>query len=170
MADVQDKAQEVAGQAQEKAQEAAGQAKSRVREQVDQRSTEAAEKVQTTAQDIRHVGGELRTQGKDQPAKLAEQVAGRVESVGSYLQRSDGDKILRDAEDFGRRQPWVVALGGAVLGFAASRVLKASSEGRYEQSRRSVSNGMSNGTWSSDRDGADVVPAPAPAVPPAPTV
>jgi hypothetical protein len=170
MAEVQEKAQEVAGQAQEKAQEAAGQAKSRVREQVDQRSTEAGERVQTTAQDIRHVGDELRSQGKDQPAKLAEQEADRVESVGSYLHGSDGDKILRDAEDFGRRQPWVVALGGAVLGFAASRVLKASSEGRYEQSRRSVSSGMSNGTWSSDRDGADVVPAPPPAVPPAPTV
>src|SRR3954454_15434256 len=156
MAEVQEKAQEVAGQAQEKAQEAAGQAKSRVREQVDQRSNQAAEQVQTTAQDIRHVGDELRTQGKDQPAKLAEQVADRVERVGSYLQSSDGDKILRDAEDFGRRQPWAVALGGAVLGFAASRMLKASSQGRYEQSTRYVADGdLSNGSWSSDRDGAD---------------
>jgi hypothetical protein len=170
MAEVQEKAQEVAGQAQEKAQEAAGQAKSRVREQVDQRSTQAAQQVQTTAQDIRHVGDELRTQGKDQPAKLAEQVADRVESVGSYLQNSDGDKILRDAEDFGRRQPWVVALGGAVLGFAASRMLKASSQGRYEQSRRYVAGDLSNGAWSSDRDGTDGHRADAAVVPPQPPV
>jgi hypothetical protein len=100
------------------------------------------------------VGEELRSQGKAQPAELAEQVAGRVESVGSYLQGSNGEKILRDAEDFGRRQPWVVALGGAVLGFAASRVLKASSETRYETNVRRVSGDMSNGAWSSDRDGA----------------
>ena len=154
MAEVQEKAQEVTGQAQEKAQEAAGQAKSRVREQVDQRSTEAGERVQTTAKDIRHVGEELRSQGKEQPAKLAEQVADRVESVGSYLHGSDGEKILHDAEDFGRRQPWAVALGGAVVGFAASRLLKASSEGRYETNVRRVSGDMSNGTWSSDRDRA----------------
>ena len=37
--------------------------------------------------DIRTVGEELRRQGKDQPAKLAEQAAQRAESLGDYLQR-----------------------------------------------------------------------------------
>ena len=154
MAEVQEKAQEVAGQAQEKAQEAAGQAKSRVREQVDQRSTEAAGRFQSTAGDIRQVGQQLREQGQEQPAKIAEQVADRAERVGNYLERSDGDTILRDVEDFGRRQPWAVVLGGLALGFAASRLLKASSESRYQDSRRRVSGELSNGAWSSDRDGA----------------
>ena len=129
-----EKAQEVAGQAQEKAQEAAGQARNRIREQVDQRSTDAGQKVHATASDIRSVGEELRKQGKDQPAKLADQVAERAERMGGYLERSDGDTILRDAEDFGRRQPWVVMLGGVAIGFAASRVLKASSQNRHRQS------------------------------------
>lgn len=139
-----DKAQEVAGQAQEKVQQAAGEAKSRVRDQVDQRSTEAGQRVHATAGDIRTVGDELRRQGKDQPAKLADQMAERAERVGGYLERSDGDTILRDAEDFGRRQPWVVMLGGLAVGFAASRVLKASSQRRHQ-------NGQSysgNGQWS----------------------
>jgi hypothetical protein len=149
----QDKAQEVAGQAQEKAQQAAGEAKNRVRDQVDQRSTEAGQRVQTTADDIRGVGEELRKQGKDQPAKLADQVAERAERVGGYLERSNGDTILHDVEDFGRRQPWAVVLGGAALGIVASRLLKASSEGRYEQqSRHRVSNDPENGVWSSERD------------------
>ena len=73
------------------------------------------------------------SQGKDQPAKLAEQAAERAESLGDYLQRTDGDTILRDLEDFGRRQPWAVIAGGLALGFAASRFLKASSSRRYEQ-------------------------------------
>ena len=100
---------------------------------MDQRSTEAGERVGSTAHDIRSVGEELRKQGKDQPAKLAEQAAQRAESLGDYLQRSDGDTILRDVEDFGRRQPWAVIAGGLALGFAASRFLKASSERRYER-------------------------------------
>jgi ElaB/YqjD/DUF883 family membrane-anchored ribosome-binding protein len=131
-----DKAQEVAGQAKEKAQEAAGQAKGRVREQVDQRSTEAGEQVSTTASDLRSVSEELRKQGKDTPAKLAEQAAERSQKLGSYLTESDADRILSDAEDFARKQPWAVVAGGLVLGFAASRFLKASSSERYQQRGR----------------------------------
>ena len=138
-----DKASEVAGQAQEKAQQAAGEAKGRLREQVDQRSTQAGEQVSTTASDIRSVGEQLREQGKDGPAKLADQAAERAESLGSYLTDSDADRILSDVEDFARKQPWAVALGGLALGFAASRFLKASSTQRY-QSRQS-GNGGSTG-------------------------
>jgi hypothetical protein len=125
-------------QAKDKAQAGAQQAKRTVRDQVDQRSTEAGRRVGTTAQDIRSVGEELRNQGKDQPARLAERAADRAESLGDYLQRSDGDTILRDIEDFGRRQPWTVIAGGIAIGFAASRFLKASSERRASQPRPSV--------------------------------
>jgi hypothetical protein len=117
----------------EKAQATAQQARRGVRDQVDQRSTQAGEQVSSMAQDARSVAEELRNQGKEQPAKLAEQAAQRAESLGGYLQRADGDTILRDIEDFGRRQPWTVIAGGLALGFAASRFLKASSERRYEQ-------------------------------------
>jgi hypothetical protein len=129
-----DKAQEVAGQAQAKAQEAAGQAKGRVREQVDQRSTQAGEQVASTAQDVRAVGEELRKQGKDKPAQLADQAAERAERLGSYLKESDADRILSDIEDFGRRQPWAIVAGGVALGFLGSRLLKASSQQRYQSS------------------------------------
>src|SRR3954451_6601946 len=119
--------------AQETAQQAAGKAKNRVSEQVDQRSTEAGHRVSSMAQAARGAADRWRGQGKDQPAKLAEQAAQRAESVGDYLKHSDGDAILRDLEDFGRRQPWAVIAGGIALGFAASRFLKASSSRRYEQ-------------------------------------
>lgn len=130
-----DKAQQVAGQAQEKTQQAAGQARDRVREQVDQRSTQAGEQVSSAANDVRTVSEELRKQGKDKPAQLAEQAAERAERLGGYLKESDADRILRDVEDFGRRQPMAVVAAGLALGFMASRFLKASSQSRYEQSR-----------------------------------
>ena len=128
--------QQAAGQVQDKAQEATHQAKGRLREQVDTRSTDAGEKVSTTAEDIRTVGNQLREQGKDQPAKLADQAANQAEKLGGYLKRSDADRILGDIEDFGRRQPLAVAAAGLALGFAASRFLKASSSERYQASRR----------------------------------
>src|SRR3954467_15609180 len=139
-----EKAQEVAVQAKEKAQEAAGQAKGRVREQVDQRSTEAGKQVSSTAGDLRSVGEELRKQGKDTPARLAEQAADRTERLGGYLIESDADRILAAVEDFARKQPWAVVAGGLVLGFAASRVLKSSSGRRYQQNSTSSSNGNGN--------------------------
>jgi hypothetical protein len=125
-----------AQQAKDKAQEAAGQAKRGLRDQVDTRSTQAGERVSDMAGDARSVAQQLRQQGKDQPAKLAEQAAQRAESLGDYLQRSDGDTILRDVEDFGRRRPWAVIAGGLALGVVASRFLKASSSRRYESSTR----------------------------------
>jgi hypothetical protein len=129
---VKDKATEVAGQAQEKAQQAAGQAREQVRTQIDQRSTDAGEKVRTQGSDLRAVGDQLREQGKDGPAKLADQAADHVERAGRWLSESDADKILHDVEDVARRNPWAIATGGVALGFAASRFLKASSSERYQ--------------------------------------
>src|SRR3954469_23030038 len=159
----QEKAQQVAGQAQEKAQQAAGQAKGQLRTQVDQRSTQAGEQVSSTAGDIRSVAQQLREQGKDQPAKLAEQAADRAERFGGYLKNSDGDTILRDVEDFGRRQPWAVMFGGLAAGFLASRFLKASASRRAEESYDAPAR-PANANGAPSRTG--VVP-PASVVPPA---
>jgi hypothetical protein len=129
---VQQKVQEAGRQAQEQAQQVAGQARDRIRGQVDQRSTEAGEQIASQASDIRTVADQLRDQGKDKPAQLAEQAAKHTERVGSYLKAADADRILNDAEDFARQRPWAVVAGGIALGVAASRFLKASSSGRYQ--------------------------------------
>ena len=139
-AQAQQKAQEVAGQAKEQAQQAAGQAKSQIRTQVDQRSTQVGQQVSSQAGDIRTVADSLREQGKEKPAKLAEQAASRIEGVGSYLTNSDGDRILHDVEDFARQRPWAVIAGGMALGLAASRFLKASSVQRYSTRSQQLPN------------------------------
>ena len=127
-----DKAQQAAGQAKEQAQQAAGKAQGLLRSQVDTRSTQAGEQVKSQASDIRSVSEQLRSQGKDKPAQLAEQAASRIEGIGDYLQRADADVIIDDIERFARSKPWAVLAGGVGLGFAAARALKASSTERYQ--------------------------------------
>jgi hypothetical protein len=131
---VKDQVKDKAQLAQDKARGAMGQARGRMSEQVDQRSTQAGERIAGTASDVRSIAEELRNQGKDTPATLAEQIASQADRVGDYLKEASGDRILRDVEDFARRQPMLVAAAGLALGFAASRFLKASSSRRYESS------------------------------------
>src|SRR3954454_4949667 len=104
--DVQEKSQEVAGQAQEKAQEVAGQAKGRAQQLVDERSTQFGEQPSCHASDLRSVSDTLREQGKEAPAKLVEQAAQRTERAGSYLTDSNADRILSDVEELARKNPW----------------------------------------------------------------
>ena len=143
-----DKAQEVGTQAKEKAQEAGAQARSRVRFVVDGRTTAAGHPAGSAAQALRQASGKLREDGNEPIARGIEQVADRVERAGGWLRDSDGDSILRDVEDFGRRNTLAVVAGGMAIGFAASRLLKASSRNRFESSSRlpATTNGSGNGT------------------------
>ncbi len=127
----QEKVGQVADQAKQQAGQAAGQAKSQVKTQIDQRSTQAGELVTTQASDIRAISDTLREKGQDKPAQYVEQAASRIEGLGSYLTQSNADRILHDVEDFARARPTAVIGAGALLGFLASRFLKASSSERY---------------------------------------
>ena len=142
----QDKARDVAAQAQDKAREATDHARGRVRNQLDQRSTQLGEQVGSGVGDARSVAEQLRAQGKQTPARYVEQAADRAERLGGYLRETDGDRLLNDAEDFARRNTWAVALGGLALGFAASRLLKASSSDRYRSSLQSSNGGEPTST------------------------
>ena len=127
----------VVSQAGQQVQEKAGEVKSQVgdklREQVDQRSTEAGEQVTAMSQALRSSGEQLRSDGNETPAKLIEGAAQRVDRIGSYLRDSDSNRILGDAESWARSRPWIAAAAGVLVGFAASRFLKASSSRRYDQ-------------------------------------
>jgi hypothetical protein len=122
---------EQAQQAQEKFADQTQQAKSRVREEVDRRSTEVGQQVSSTADALRHVGDQLRSEGQEPTARLAQQASVHADRVGSWLQRSSGEDILCEVEDLGRRQPLAGLTAGAALGFVAARFLKASSQQRY---------------------------------------
>ena len=139
--DGQSTAQQAQQKVQEKAGEVRGQVSSRVREQVDTRSTQAGEQMTSMADAMRRTGQTLREEGNDMPAKVTDAVAERAERVGSYLRESNADAILREVEDRARRQPWLFAAVGLVLGLVASRFLKASSGGRYQAQNGGSSRG-----------------------------
>jgi hypothetical protein len=158
-------------QAKKQVQEAAGQAQEQVKQHAGQAKEKAGERVTTAAGDARSVAEELRKQGKDAPAHYAEQAADRAERLGGYLKDADADRILRDVEDLGRRQPWAVIAGGLAMGFMASRFLKASSSERYRSSTGSglqgssgqSSNGGGNGTSPTLPQATGLAAPPAPA-------
>jgi hypothetical protein len=128
---VKDQVRDKAQMAQDRASTTLGQTRGRLREQIDQRSTKAGDEIRSAAHQVRSLAEQLRAEGKDMPARMVEQAADRSESFGNYLRNADGDRLLDDVESFARRQPWAVAAGGLALGFAASRLLKASSSRRY---------------------------------------
>ena len=104
----------------------------RLRQQVDQRSTQAGDQVEAVGRAMKQTSEQLRSEGKETPARAVEQAAQKVEDLGGYLRSADADRILHDVESFARRRPWLTAATGAAVGFVASRFLKASSERRYE--------------------------------------
>lgn len=123
---VQEKAGEVAEKARSRAEEARERVGGKVREEVDRRSSEAGEQVTAMADALRKAADQLEQDGKDAPAKVARQAAERLQGVGGYLTLADAQQIMSDVERYARRQPWLVAAAGALVGIAAARFLKAS--------------------------------------------
>jgi ElaB/YqjD/DUF883 family membrane-anchored ribosome-binding protein len=115
-------------------QQAKGQTRDQLRDQIDTRSTQAGEQLRSAAQAVRRASAQLREEGQETPAKVVDQLADRAERLGGYLTEADGSRILRDVERFARRQPWLFVGGSAIVGFFASRFMKASSSRRFEES------------------------------------
>jgi len=130
---------EVAGRAREAVQETAGQvserARGRLRRELDRRSTEVGSHGQTVAEALRRTGRELEGRGEQAPARAVQAAAERIERGSGYLRDADADRILSDLEHRARERPWLAAGAGALLGFVASRFLKASSGYRYDERR-----------------------------------
>ena len=113
-----------------------------LRQQLDERTTQVGRQARSLAQALRRSGESLQSQGMDEDGvegveRITSGVAERLERAGGYLERARGEEMLRDAERFVRSRPWIVTSAAAAAGFVASRVFKASSEGRFEQSSTS---------------------------------
>lgn len=126
-APAQEKAREVAGEAKGRARAAADQAKSQAAAQADERSTQVGQQIGRQGEALDGVAGELRRQGKDSQAQVAEQAAEKVKQAGDYLEQADGEKLVETASNLARENPAAAAAVGAAAGFAAGRVIKASS-------------------------------------------
>jgi ElaB/YqjD/DUF883 family membrane-anchored ribosome-binding protein len=126
VAETKHKVEQGAGQAVETARSQAGQATERLRRTVDERSTDLGRRAGSMAQAMRKTSEELRGQGKESEASLNDRALDVVERVGRYLEEADARRMMSEAQDFGRRRPWVMALAGAGIGLVGARLLKSS--------------------------------------------
>src|SRR6185503_20570264 len=99
--------------------------------QVESRSSQVGQQLREVAEAFRRTGRDLQSEGGETPARVVDGLSERAERLGSYLSESSSDRLLHDVEHFGRRNPWLVIAGGMVLGLAASRLVKASSNRRF---------------------------------------
>jgi hypothetical protein len=118
--------------------DAVEQGRGAVQRQVGQRSAQLGDQIGAASDTIRQVAEQARIDGNDQQARLAEEAAKRAERVSNYLGDVDPERLMADAEDFARRQPWLVAGVGLFAGFALARSLKASSGRRSARLYTSV--------------------------------
>jgi hypothetical protein len=79
--------------------------------------------------------------------------ADRVERLGGYLEQRRGGEIMHDVENFARRRPWLIAGVGVLVGVAAARFVKASSEQRYGDGRPG-SGSRYQGSWTPQGEAA----------------
>lgn len=124
-------------QAQETVREAAQQASRKtteyVRQQTETRASRASEELRSVADAMRRSAHTLHADGKGTSGSAVDKVAQSLEGLSRYLGQTSGDQMLGDLESFGRRRPWGMIGIGLGLGLAASRLLKASSQRRYEE-------------------------------------
>lgn len=116
--------------AKDKAAEVGSQVSDQAKSQVGTRTTEAGDAIQDKADGLHQMSDQLRDSGQDAFAQLAEKAATLTEDAARYLRNADADSIRGDVEGFARRSPWAVAAGGMLLGFAASRLVKAGTDNR----------------------------------------
>jgi hypothetical protein len=157
--DATDRVRDIAQQASEKAREAGAAVQQRVSDEVDERSTTMGQQAGQVSQAVRDMSAQLSSQGNDLPARAADELASRVEQLARYLRESDGERIMNDLEEFGRRQPLIVAAVGLAAGVAAARLLKASG-GRSHNGASRDAPGSERWTGSTAADRSTTAPVP----------
>jgi hypothetical protein len=130
------KVQDGASLAQEKAAKLREQGSARLRDQFDRRSSQTGSQARSLAEALRRSGNDLNSEGGANVSQLTGQAADSIDRLGRYLEQKSGDELVRDLEMSARRRPWMLAGLGMLVGVAAARFMKASSEQRYGDYRR----------------------------------
>jgi len=134
--DAFDKAKESAGTV---ATEAIGQVKDKAASVLDGQKTNLASGVASVADSIRQVGENLSNSNEDnQVAALAgkygDNLAAQIEKFSSYIDDKEIKELVKDVEQFARRNPLLFVGGAFALGVLAARFLKSS--GRKQSAKK----------------------------------
>jgi hypothetical protein len=120
--------------------QAIGQAKEKAGSVLGEQKANLASGITTVADSIRQVGENLSGSNEsNQVAALAgkygETLAGQVEKLSSYIDEKNFNELMRDVEQFARRQPLLFVGGAFALGVMAARFLKSSGQGQTARRR-----------------------------------
>ena len=101
--------------------------KVRANDQLDSQLTQAGVSLASVASAVDTISEQLRQGNQEMLATYADRAAGQVDQMASYLRQSDPNKVLRDIEDFARREPALFLAGAFAVGLLSTRFLKSSS-------------------------------------------
>lgn len=94
--------------------------------QLDAQKDRATDGIGTVAQAVRQSAQQLRDSHHETMAQYVEQAVGQVERVAGRLKEKDAGELMRDAQQFARRNPAVFIGAAFAVGMVAARFLKSS--------------------------------------------
>ena len=144
----------------EKAREAATQAQQKIGEQlrssVDSSKGRAADTLDSLAQALSQSGQQLRSDNLGPASQYVDRAGEQLRKASDYLRNTNVDEMVRNTEDFARRQPAVFVGGAFFLGLLAARFIKASQAPSYGSipRDRSLVTQEQGSVWRGDRETA----------------
>ena len=113
----------------ETAKQTIGQVVDSTKDQADGQRARLASGIEHIADSLRQTGETLNEHDQKLAGEYAQKAATRVEHAADYLRERNVDEIVRDLQDFARREPALVLGGAFALGFLAARFLKVGGPG-----------------------------------------
>jgi hypothetical protein len=105
------------------------------KQQVEIRAAQAGAQVRAVAHTVQTLADDFRKEPATALiADLTEQGADAIDRVGAYLEESEFETLLADAEEYTREHPLVAAAGGVAFGIVLSRLVKATAARRASES------------------------------------
>lgn len=122
--------------------QAVGQVKEKAASVIDEQKGNLASGISSVADSIRQIGENIG--GKDDNNQIAalagkygDTLAGQVEKFSSYIEDRELKELVRDVEQFAKRNPALFVGGAFMLGILAARFLKSSGQSSGKRSRNS---------------------------------
>ena len=110
------------------AREAATAAKDHADELLSDATRGAADAATKSSDAMDSLAGSLADSGQDTLGRAVGAVSHRLQQFAAYLDGRDLDSLARDARALAQRHPGLLVAGGLALGFAMSRLFKASAQ------------------------------------------
>jgi ElaB/YqjD/DUF883 family membrane-anchored ribosome-binding protein len=122
--------------------EAMGQVKDKAGSVLGEQKANLASGFTSVADSIRQVGENLGSSGENNQiaalaGKYGDSLAGQIEKLSSYIEDREIRELMRDVEQFARRNPALFVGGAFTLGILAARFLRSSGSQNQASRRRS---------------------------------